>query len=209
MLGRFDEKGAWKPKLTTRTTRFDQGGKKMTGVERSFDTKIFEGNVWGLQWFTNDVSSKGLFPQYYKHVGEERVAVAGTEVPAETGLLRQEFKLAEPGKPYTSPSIGAWSQPGPKLGPFTVKLTDGSLVTYSWYRFVDQPSFQQYSWSQEKKAKLQAFVEKFHAQWPIDRDYMAPPSRGALATLDPALFVTPPNGLEVGYVPIVTRQLPQ
>jgi len=35
---------------------------------------------------------------------------------------------------------------------------------------------------------------------------MAPPTRGELAALDPALFVTPPAGLEVGYVPIVTRQ---
>jgi hypothetical protein len=53
---------------------------------------------------------------------------------------------------------------------------------------------------------LQAFVEKIHANWPIDRDYMAPPSRGALVTLDPAMLVTPPEDLEVGYVPIVTRQ---
>jgi hypothetical protein len=68
---------------------------------------------------------------------------------------------------------------------------DGSVVTYSWYRFVDQPSFQQYAWSEEKKAKLQAFVVKLHAAWPIDRDYMAPPSHGKLATLDPALLVTP------------------
>jgi hypothetical protein len=87
-----------------------------------------------------------------------------------------------------------------------VKLVDGSLVTYYWYRFVDQPSFQQYRWSEEKKAKLQALVEKLHANWPIDRDYMVPPSRGALVALDPALLVTPPKGLEVGYVPIVRRQ---
>ena len=40
----------------------------------------------------------------------------------------------------------------------------------------------------------------------FDRDYMAPPTRGTLATLDPALLVTPPQGLEVGYVPIVTCQ---
>ena len=120
--------------------------------------------------------------------------------------MKEEFKLAGRGEPYTSPATGAWGRPGPKLGPFTAKLTDGSLVTYSWYRFVDQPSFQQYDWSEEKKAKLQALVEKIHASWPIDRDYMAPPSRGALAALDPALLVTPPKGLEVGYVPIVTRQ---
>jgi hypothetical protein len=53
---------------------------------------------------------------------------------------------------------------------------------------------------------LQAFVEKVHAAWPIDRDYMAPPTRGELVKLDPALLVTPPKGLEVGYVPIVTYQ---
>jgi hypothetical protein len=79
-------------------------------------------------------------------------------------------------------------------------------VTYCWYRFVDQPSFQQYNWSDGKKAKLQTLIEKIHAYWPIDRDYMAPPSSGTLARLDPALLVAPPKGLEVGYVPIVTRQ---
>lgn len=127
-------------------------------------------------------------------------------MPQETRLHAQEFKLATPGKPYTSPAAGAWAQPGPKRGPFTARLADGSTVTYSWYRFVDQPSFQQYSWSSEKKAKLQAFVEKLHASWPVDRDYMAPPTRGKLVALDPALMVTPPPGLETGYVPIVTRQ---
>ncbi len=139
----------------------------------------------------------------------ERVAVPAAEVPAETRLLTQEFKLAKMGVPYTSPTVGAWAKPGPKLGPFTAKLVDGSVVTYSWYRFVDQPSFQQYSWSTEKKAKLQSFVEKLHANWPTDRDYMAPPTRGKLVSLDPALLVTPPAGLEVGYVPIVTRQARQ
>ncbi len=207
--GQFDGKGAWKPKLNTHTTRYDQAGKKMAGVERVFDTKIFEGNVWGLQWNKSDVSPNGFFPQYYRHVGEERVAVAAADVPAETGLLKQEFKLGEPGAAYTSPTFGAWSRPGPKLGPFTARLTDGSVVTYSWYRFVDQPSFQQYDWSAEKKAKLQALVEKLHASWPLDRDYMAPPTRGTLVRLDPALLVTPPKGLETGYVPIVTHQAKQ
>ncbi len=204
--GRFDEKGAWKPKLNARTTRYDQAGKKVVGIERAFDTRIFDGNVWGLQWFTNTLAAAGFFPQYYKHAGEERLAVSAAEVPVETKLLTQPFKLATPGKPYTSPTTGAWARPGPKLGSFTARLTDGSVVTYSWYRFVDQPSFQQHNWSADKKAKLQAFVEKVHARWPIDRDYMAPPTRGKRVALDPALLVTPPKGLEVGYVPIVTRQ---
>ena len=41
---------------------------------------------------------KVSFPQYFKHVGEERVAVAAADVPAETRLLAQEFKLAGPGR---------------------------------------------------------------------------------------------------------------
>ena len=65
---------------------------------------------------------------------------------------------------------------------------------------------QQAAWSEERKASLQAFVAKLHAAWPINRDYMAPPTRGRLVSLDPALIVTPPAGLEVGYVPIVTHQ---
>ncbi|MHC1765300.1 MAG: hypothetical protein AB9869_13530 [Verrucomicrobiia bacterium] len=142
-------------------------------------------------------------------MADERVAVPPTDVPVETRLRDAEFKLAGPGKPYTSPATGAWARPGPKHGPFTVNLADGSEVTYAWYRFVDQPSFQQYAWSAEKKAKLQAFVEQLHATWPIDREYMPPPTRGTLVALDPALLVTPPPGLEVGYVPIVIRQAAQ
>jgi hypothetical protein len=207
--GRFDEQGAWKSALTTQTTRYDQAGRKIAGVERVFDTQVFAGKVWGLQWFNRDPSPQGSFPQYFKQVGQERVAVAAADVPAETRLRAQEFKLAGRGEPYTSPATGAWSRPGPKLGPFTVKLADGSWVTYSWYRFVDQPSCQQYEWSEAKKARLQALVERIHANWPINRDYMAPPSQGALVTLDPALLVTPPKGLELGYVPIVTRQATQ
>jgi hypothetical protein len=178
---------------------------------------VFEGDVWGLAWSKCNISPQGIFPQYFKQIGKERVAVSAADVPAETRLPAQQFELAPPGEPYTSPGpgtraagghagAGAWIRPGPTRGPFTVKLVDGSVVTYSWYRFVDQPSFQQYKWSAEKKAALQAFVAKIHSTWPIDRDYMAPPSRGTLATLDPALLVTPPKGLEVGYVPIVTRQ---
>lgn len=204
--GRFDERGVWRSELTTRSTRYDQAGMKVSGVEQVFNTKVFENNVWGLEWFDSDISTKGLFPQYFKRVGEERVAVAAVDVPRETRLLAQEFNQAGRGAPYTSPTTGAWSRPGPVRGPYTVTLADGSAVTYSWYRFVDQPSFQQYNWSADKKARLQSFVEKIHASWAIDRDYMAPPGRGTLATLDPTLLVTPPDGLEVGYVPIATHQ---
>ena len=206
VTGRFDPKGSWRATLTANPIRFDQAGQKVIGVESAFRTKVYDANVWGLEWMDNDITPRGVFPQYYKQVGDTRVAVAAVDVPPETGLLSMEFEAARPGEPFTSPDTGAWSTPGPARGPFTQKLVDGSLVTYCWYRFVDQPSFQQYGWSEAQKAPLQRFMEQIHAAWPMDRDYMAPPSQGELATLDPALFVTPPAGCEVGYVPIVTRQ---
>jgi len=204
--GRFDEKGVWTSSLSTRMPGFDQAGKRIAGVDKVFTTKVFKDNVWGVQWLPNDISPNGRFPQYFKHEGDKLVAISESKVPKETNLLTKEFRLAEPGAPYTSPSAGVWTSPGPARGPYRVKLVDGSVVTYSWYRFVDQPSFQQYNYNPGKRARLQALVEKIHAQWPIDRDYMTPPTKGELASLDPALFVTPPEGLEVGYVPIVTHQ---
>jgi hypothetical protein len=204
--GRFDPKGSWKATLTTRMPGFDQQGKKITGVEKVFNTKVYDEFSWGLKWLDNNISKDGLFPQYFKKDGDTFKAVSASDVPKETNLLDKEFRLANPGPPYTSPKSGAWTNPGPASGPFKVKLVDGSEVTYYWYRFVDQPSFQQYNWSKAKKDKLQKFVENIHANWTIDKDYMAPPSSGELVRLDPAVFVTPPKGMEVGYVPIVTRQ---
>ncbi|HLO97266.1 MAG TPA: hypothetical protein VK171_01615, partial [Fimbriimonas sp.] len=203
----FSKSASYKPTLRTNTTRYDQSGKPMVGVENSFDTKIFDGNRWGLQWKPEADSAPGNFPQYYKHEGDQRKVVKASDVPKETNLGSAEFNLAPAGAPYTSPTKGAWATPGPKRGPFKVKLTDGSIVTYSWYRFVDQPSFQQYKWSTAKKQKLQALVEKIHRSWKHTRDYMAPPSSGTLVSLDPALLVTPPKGMEVGFVPIVTGQM--
>jgi hypothetical protein len=204
--GKFDAAGAFVAKLSTRTPGFDQDGKSIDGVASTFDTKVFDDNTWGLEWKDSDHAPRGQFPQYYRHDGERRVAISPSAVPKETGLHAAEFELAQPGEPFTSPSNGAWTTPGASTDAHQVRLCDGSLVTYRWYRFVDQPSFVQYGWSADKKAALQAFVEKLHRAWPIDRDYMAPPTRGKLVKLDPALLVTPPKGFEVGYVPIVTRQ---
>jgi len=60
----------------------------------------------------------------------------------------------------------------------------------------------------EEREQVQARVEKLHRNWTKERDYLAPPASGRLADIDPALIVTPPAGLEVGYVPIATRQEP-
>ncbi|MFN5296888.1 MAG: hypothetical protein ACK5HA_01210, partial [Planctomycetaceae bacterium] len=57
-----------------------------------------------------------------------------------------------------------------------------------------------------ERAKLQQRVELLHRHWTKEREYLPPPTVGTLADLDPAVLVTPPRGMEIGYVPIVTRQ---
>lgn len=209
--GVFDERGRFTPACTSHPLRFDQHGVPLTGFEAFVETTMLGDHgscSFGLRW----KSAAAAFPEYFKQEGETMRAVPAGEVPAETGLMGQRFAPKAPGKPYTSPTApgSGWSAPGPKSGPFTVGLSDGSRVTYAWYRFVDQPALQHLGLSDAEKARLQSYVERIHSSWPSTRDYMAPPSSGSLATLDPVLMVTPPRGLELGYVPIVTRQeLPQ
>jgi hypothetical protein len=81
-------------------------------------------------------------------------------------------------------------------------------LTYSWYRFADQPALLNADLSADEREQLQKRVEKLHARWGKDRDYLPPPASGELAEIDPALVVAPPTGFEIGYVPIVTRQQP-
>ena len=57
-----------------------------------------------------------------------------------------------------------------------------------------------------ERERMQNRVEKLHESWKKDREYLPTPTVGKLAELDPGLLVTPPKGLEVGYVPIATRQ---
>ena len=80
------------------------------------------------------------------------------------------------------------------------------MVTYYWYRFADQPALLNADLTIEEREKMQAKVEKLHRAWTMDRNYLAPPAVGTLADLDPAEIVTPPKVLEIGYVPIATRQ---
>jgi hypothetical protein len=58
----------------------------------------------------------------------------------------------------------------------------------------------------EEREVVQNRVELLHRTWTKDRNYLAAPDAGTLAHLDPALILTPPRGLEAGYVPIATRQ---
>lgn len=174
--------------------------------------------TYGYQWAQDAVSRNGslvTLPEYYrleKNPSDQPtwVAVQGQEVPAETGLASVEFprKLGVERMPYVTPDEAAscWKTPGPAAGPFEAKLGDGSVVTYYWYRFADQPAMLNADLTADEREAVQKRVELLHQHWTKDRQYLPPPTDGKLADLDPAVIVTPPKGLEIGYVPIATRQ---
>jgi len=176
------------------------------------------GYRWNKDLVTQADSKDGslvILPEYYrlendKNDKERWVVVSPKDVPADTGLAKATFprSQAAPSKPYVTPddADSCWKKPGPVAGPFQAKLGDGTVVTYSWYRFADQPAILNADMTDAERESLQKRVELLHRQWTKDRDYLPPPTVGKLADLDPSVIVTPPKGLEIGYVPIVTRQ---
>jgi hypothetical protein len=179
-------------------------------------------NKFGYRWNYEHVTRKDTkagplvtLPEYYRMDEDDNnkarwIPVRPEDVPAETGLTKVSFSRPkeEPSKPYVTPEEpeSCWKKPGPAAGPFKAHPGDGSVVTYYWYRFADQPALLNADLTEQERESLQARVEKIHRNWKKDRDYLPPPAFGKLADIDPALIVTPPPGLEAGYVPIATRQ---
>lgn len=189
----------------------------------SFATpQAFDPNTFGYRWnyqFAEKTEAKAgpvvTLPEFYRLVTNknnkaEWVPVRAEAVPPETGLVQFAFKRPREKRPepYVTPDDpqSCWKKPGPVVGPFHARLGDGSVVTYYWYRFADQPAMLNADLTDQEREAMQARVVKLHQNWKKDRDYLPPPKLGQLAELDPAVLVTPPLGLEAGYVPIVTRQ---
>ncbi len=176
------------------------------------------GYRWNDAMVTRKETADGplvTLPEYYRldKTTQKRpqwVVVKPEDVPAETGLKDVTFTrpARPPMKPYVTPDDPecCWKKPGPAAGPFKAYPGDGTEVTYYWYRFADQPALLNADLSDKERERLQKKVEMLHRHWKKNRTYLAPPKIGTLAEIDPALILTPPPGLEIGYVPIVTRQ---
>jgi Carbohydrate esterase, sialic acid-specific acetylesterase/SdrD B-like domain/Secretion system C-terminal sorting domain len=177
-------------------------------------------NNMGFEFDLNVVQKKDnnfILPQYFRLDDNDRWQAINDEVvPASTDLLTTAVpSYPRPDLTYLTPMEadchwqdpnGPWKSPGPSAGPFTVDLGDGTTVTYYWYRFVDQPAIIHANLPEDIRTKLQNRVELLHTNWSHTDEYLAPPTVGKIATLDPAAIIQPPAGLEIGYVPIVTRQ---
>jgi hypothetical protein len=173
--------------------------------------------TFGYRWneqLTRKNGSLVTLPEYYRLDTDGKKpqwsVVSPKDVPPELGLTQYRFETPKekPQETLTTPDdpASSWKKPGPAAGPFQAHLGDGSVVTYYWYRFADQPAMLNADLTPEEREGVQTRVEKLHRIWTKDRNYLAPPEVGTLASLDPALILTPPRGMEAGYVPIATRQ---
>lgn len=215
--GTFDGKGARIQKLRANPIRLDLGAQQpVSGVGSWVETAALDPYTFGLQWKPGAYSpwGKGLyragFPAYFRRAANGFQAVSPEAVPENAGLGAAVFPSPDLTQSYlpSDGGQGVWASPGPASPPMRAILSDGSVVTYRWYRFVDQPAMQNSGLSAAERADLQRVVEQIHRHWTPEKNYMAPPSTGKVASLDPALLVKPPKGLEVGYVPVAIRQEP-
>ena len=210
--------------LTLKPQVLKQGpeNRLLRNMESKFEPSVVsdgaDSHAFVLKWKGGGGSSeagKAVFPEYYKVDGDTMVPVDAADVPDETELKSQEFLQYDfraaydeaPGYVDTAAAT-AGTVPPTQSGPREAQLQDGSTVVYGWYRFVDQPSLRGVKWPAGEREALQVAVEQVHREWTDDKAYMPPPGKGDLVGLDPALLMTPPPGMEVGYVPVAYAQKP-
>ena len=187
--------------LQTHRWGLQSDGKEVVGLERfvaleDWDTDEKEGWAWGLQW----PNRSGIFPSYFRESGNEWQPVDTSESPSEL-QIPSPFASATRKSGYAPPL-----DDGPLPRVSVVTLNDGSVVRYTWYRFVDQPAIAALGLSESQKERLQDAAERIHAQWNQQAIFIQPPSEGTLVEVQGEVLVTPPKGAEVGWVPVVISQ---
>jgi hypothetical protein len=206
--GRFNTNGSYVPQIGVNAIGFSGGASNLsvsgfnTFVQAAALTTPGGGKAFGLQWTGS--GTPGVFPEYFRMTNNAFSAIPSNQLPADVMLSQLDFAAAGSGGPYTSPA--SWNTPASSTTTNVVTLSDGSKISFAWYRFVDQPAVQGFLWTAAQKQLIQSRIEQIHTNWSTTANFMPPPTGGILATLDPALIVTPPTGLEAGYVPIVIQQ---
>ncbi len=165
-------------------------------------------------------------PEYYLLKKDAKAAkpIPESDVPTEsklTGLkfpedVKQDFNFKgfnsepvttplNPDYKFSNDITSSWSKPGPVAGPFKAKLSDGSQVVYYWYKFNEQPAMLNSDMDEAERELVQKRVELMHESWSGNDRYFPKPAQ-KLAAMDKGVMVTPPKGLEIGYVPICAHQ---
>ncbi len=195
--------GIFSPLLNASSRAVYQEGKVLGNLTQLLSVRTLESrSAYGFSF--SGTTRLADIPQYYKEVTGARVAITEAQAPA--ALIAANFGTSMQTSSYVYREPTWWKQSPAASGDFTSNLRDGSQVVYRWYKFADQPSLQRFELNSTEKANLQAAIEKIQVEW-SNFSLMKDPTSGTLASFDEGLMVTPPKGLEVGYVPIVVKQM--
>ena len=174
-----------------------------------YATNIENGTcVWKL-------TGQGEYLEFPRYFDGKLQPVDANEVEASVPeLVAQQFPLDKTILTRTfdaltgKAALKCYSEPGaadPALYCQQSKV-NGYWLGWRWYKFVEQPALQRAKLSETEKAFLQRRVETLHGMVGRVSRWLKPgqvPPGSELAHVDPAALVTPPKGLERGYVPIV------
>lgn len=150
-------------------------------------------------------------PQYYRNgypVDPSRASSALRNAQFEEESALQEHFAYD--ALNVEPRGGCRDSPGPASDTlYCSKTLDNTWVGYRWYKFVDQPGLVQQRLTQTQKNFMQARIETLHkmvpssvSKWINGRNAEAE----GMARMDPAAITEPPDGLKIGYVPIILYQ---
>jgi hypothetical protein len=172
----------------------------------AYETALEEGVcVWRLK-------GKGKFLSFPKYFDGNLTPVEESAVPPE--LAKQDFARDRSITRREFSGLGnlsrpCYSEPGPAKAQsqlFCAKsAVNGYWLGWRWYRFVDQPALQRLHLSVTEQSFLQQRVETLHGMVGRISRWLKPgkaPPGAELGHLDPVALVTPPAGLERGYVPV-------
>jgi len=199
----FSSAGAYKAKLESGPSPLYQAGLPIPSLKDLMSGKtFFDNQMFGLQLPETTGSSYQIGP-YFQQKNGEVVPIDKSLVP--NALVNTEIPTKKINTAFVYDTPKWWDLSTANSKEFTTKLSDGTIVVYRWFKFVDQPALSRFKLNEQEKKSLQEAVIKIQQTWKSNA-LMDGPSSGSLVEFDKGVLVTPPSGLEVGYVPIVVKQ---
>ena len=169
---------------------------------------------WGQYY---EIQGTTVVPVEEKDVPLELAELAYGTIPYTTSLSPHELSEEGGYNESITPDYSCYVCPNGDICDQEIHQTildDGSIISYQWFRFRDQPLFQGLiqdypeTYTEEYLEDLQQLIEQMHKDWGSSQLFLERPTtldELHLVEIDHGLLVEPPQGKEFGWVPIVTQ----
>lgn len=143
-------------------------------------------------------------PQYFSSITGQPLFSSEAPPQLQNSKFQEKSGSAEYDIYHYTNDGGCRDFPGPaSKDVYCVKTTSPTWLAFRWYRFIDQPPLQRAKLTSAERNYLQSRIENLHRANPSQWLKPGPAVLNAgRAAIDEGLVVTPPAGMEIGYVPI-------